>query len=154
MNKFNALLVTTLLLSSSGIATIAHANESVAVAAEKSRQAIILTEKERSLVLLEMRGFLESVQSITSALAKDDWAGIAKAAKKSGRAEQGAMPPSLGKKLPKEFKILGMKTHQAFDALALDSKEMEDKQQTLEQLGSLMKNCVSCHAIFKFEIEK
>lgn len=153
MNKFNILLITTLLLSSS-VATIAQANEPTAVAAEKSRLAIMLTEKERSLVLLEMRGFLESVQTITSALAKDDWSGVVKAAKKAGRVEQGAMPPSLGKKLPKEFKILGMKTHQAFDALALDSKDMEDKDQTLEQLGSLMKNCVSCHAIFKFEIEK
>jgi cytochrome c556 len=64
------------------------------------------------------------------------------------------MPPALGKKLPKAFKILGRKTHLAFDMLALNSKDMEDKQQILEQLGTLMKNCTSCHALFKFETKK
>lgn len=154
MNKFTTLLASTLLLSSLATITTANADEKAAAVAEKSRQTIILTEKERSLVLLEMRGFLESVQTIVSALAKEDWERVTKAATKSGRSEQAAMPPTLGKKLPPAFKVLGGKTHKAFDALALDSKDMEDKQQTLEQLGSLMKNCVACHAIFKFETEK
>jgi hypothetical protein len=150
MNKFNTLLTTTLFLSSLGAVNIATATEQTA-SPKESRQVIILTEKERSLVLLEMRGFLESVQTIVGSLAKEDWASITKAARKSGKAEQAALPPTLGKKLPKAFKMLGGKTHKAFDALALDSKDMEDKQQTLAQLSTLMKNCTSCHALFKFE---
>ena len=153
MNKFNTFLVSTLFISLLGTANIASANDDVS-AKNKSRQAIVLTEKERSIVLAEMRGFLESVQTIIVALGKNDWESASKAARKSGKAEQAGMPASLGKKLPKEFKMLGGKTHKAFDQLALDVKDMEDRQQALEQLGSLMKNCVSCHAIFKFDTEK
>ena len=157
MSKINILLSNTLLVSSLILTTSSYANEkpvSIDNATEKNRQAIILTEKERTLVLQEMRSFLESVQTIISSLASDDWESITKAARKSGRAEQEAVPATLGKKLPKAFKKLGGSTHKAFDALALDSKDMEDKQQTLNQLGSLMKNCVACHAIYKFETEK
>ena len=157
MSKIKTLLSSTLLVSSLMLTTSSYANEKPVAtdnATEKSRQAIILTEKERTLVLQEMRSFLESVQTIISSLASDDWKSVTKAARKSGKAEQAAVPVTLGKKLPKAFKKLGGITHKAFDALALDSKDMEDKQQTLNQLGSLMKNCVACHAIYKFETEK
>ena len=150
MNKFNTLLATTLLISSLTIANTANANDPVAKTGD-SRQVIALSEKERDLVLIEMRSFLESVQTIVVALSKDDLSTVAKAAKKVGLIEQEAIPAALKKKLPKEFKILGMKTHKAFDQMALDAKDIEDKQQALEQLGALMKNCVSCHAIFKFK---
>ncbi len=153
MSNFNTFLVSTLFISLLSTTNIARANDDVS-AKNNSRQAITLTEKERSIVLTEMRGFLESVQTIIVALGKNDWEGASKAARKSGKAEQAALPTSLAKKLPKEFKIFGGKTHKVFDQLALDVKDMEDRQQALEQLGSLMKNCVSCHAIFKFESKK
>lgn len=153
MSKFKPFLITALFISLSVIINVTHAKDQT-VASEENRQVIILTEKERDIILAEMRSFLEAVQTIVVALGKDDLAVIAKTAKKVGLAEQEGMPASLRKKLPKAFKMLGMKTHKAFDQLALDAKDMEDKQQALEQLGSLMKNCVSCHAIFKFDTEK
>ncbi len=125
-----------------------------AIAESDTREAISLTESERNLVLTEMRGFLSSIQEITMALSKDDMAQVSKSAKKVGMAEQQGMPKSIREKLPKAFKVLGMKTHKAFDQLALDAREMEDKQQTLEQLGTLMNNCVACHASFKIVQEK
>lgn len=149
MNKFYTLLISTLFFSSLASTNLSLASDKPAE--EDNRQTITLTKQERSLVLEEMRGFLESVQTIIGSLATDDWESVAKAARKSGKAEQTAMPPTLGKKLPKEFKILGGETHKAFDMLALDSEDMEDKQQTLNQLSTLMKNCISCHATFKFE---
>ena len=146
-------LIATLFVSSLFIINGVNADDS-ANAKPDTRQSIVMTEAERNLVLIEMRGFLESVQVILQALGKDDLATVAKAATKVGMIEQKPMPAELKKKLPKEFKILGMKTHKAFDQLALDAKEMEDKQQTLEQLGGLMKNCVSCHAMFKLDTKK
>lgn len=119
-----------------------------------TRQTIVLTEEEREIVLFEMRSFLEAVQTIVGGLAANDLAIVTKSAKKVGFVDQEPLPATLKKKLPKDFKILGMKTHKAFDQLAMDTKEMEDKQQTLEQLGALMKNCVSCHAMFKFKTDK
>ena len=40
-----------------------------------------------------------------------------------------------------------------FDLIALDAEALEDKQHTLTQLGNLMSNCVSCHAIYRLEAE-
>ncbi len=153
MNKFNTFLISILLVSSLSISNIATANDP-AKTSKDSREAIVLTEKERDLVLVEMRSFLEAVQTIVVALSKDELAVVSTAAKKVGMAEQGGMPAALKEKLPKGFKILGMKTHKAFDQMALDAKDIEDKQQALEQLGALMKNCVSCHAAFKFKTDK
>ena len=42
------------------------------------------------------------------------------------------------KKLPLEFKKLGMGTHKAFDQLALDAADLGDKGHTMQQLGELM----------------
>lgn len=122
-------------------------------AKEDNRKAVVMTADERNFVLEEMRAFLDAVRVITVSLANDDMASVIEPAKKMGMAGSGEVPPELRDKLPKEFKMLAMKTHKAFDLIALDAGEIEDKQQTLEQLGTLMGNCVSCHAIFKFETE-
>jgi cytochrome c556 len=56
------------------------------------------------------------------------------------------------KKLPLDFKQLGMGTHKAFDQLAIDAKDLGDKQQTIEQLGQLMNNCVACHKLYRIDL--
>jgi len=120
-----------------------------ASAKEDARTPIVLTEDERNLVLEEMRTFLDTVRSITVSLSKDEMAVVSSSAKKVGMAAAGDVPPALAQKLPQQFKILAMKIHMGFDALALDASDMGDKQQTLEQLGTLMGNCVACHAIYR-----
>lgn len=120
-----------------------------AFAKDDARTPIVLTKAERNLVLEEMRTFLATVQSITTSLSEDDMQSIATAAKKAGMAASGEVPPALTNKLPMNFKILAMTVHKTFDQLALDATEMGDQQQVLEQLGSLMGNCVACHAIYR-----
>jgi len=120
-----------------------------AFAKEDSRTPIVLTEDERNLVLEEMRTFLDTVRSITVSLSTEDMAKLAESAKKVGMASSGEVPPALTAKLPLQFKMLGKQVHQGFDQIALDATEMGDRQQTLEQLGALMGNCVACHAIYK-----
>ena len=111
----------------------------------------MLTPDERNLVLEEMRTFLETVRVITVALSNNDLAGIAEPARKVGMASSGQVPAGLRDKLPQQFKMIAMSTHKAFDLIALDAEALEDKQHTLTQLGALMSNCVSCHAIFRLE---
>ncbi len=124
------------------------------VAASDGRTAIILAEGERTLVLGEMRTFLEVVQGIITAIEKDDMATVAKHARSVGFAAQEGMPASLMKKLPMEFKKLGMGTHKAFDQLAMDATDLGDKDQALKQLGELMQSCVACHAIYRIDPEQ
>lgn len=117
------------------------------------RQAIQLDDNERQLVLAEMRAFLESVQQITVGIAQNDMERVAASARKVGLATQQAVPASLVGKLPLTFKKLGRDTHAKFDAMALDAEQFEDSGHSLSQLGTLMQNCVACHAAYRFETQ-
>lgn len=116
------------------------------------RQAIILEEAERNIVLGEMRMFLSSVQKISQGIAKEDMATVIKAAREVGLAAQQEVPGSLMKKLPLSFKKLGFDTHKKFDALALDAKDLGDPQHALQQLSTLMNNCVACHSTYQIKV--
>jgi hypothetical protein len=115
------------------------------------RLAIQLTPGERDLVLGEMRTFLNSVQLITQGIADRNFDVITKAADDVGLAAQQEVPGTLVGKLPLEFKKLGFDTHERFTQLSLDAKQLQDEAHTLEQLSTLLNNCVACHAAFKFE---
>ncbi len=115
------------------------------------RLAIQLTTSERDLVLTEMRTFLESVQQITQGMANNNFGAVTDAANRVGRAAQQGMPGTLIGKLPLEFKKMGFDTHAQFSQLALDAEQLGDGDHTLEQLATLLQNCVACHATYKFE---
>lgn len=119
------------------------------VPATDGRQAIVLAPGERDLVLSEMRMFLSSIQKITEAVSKDEMEIAAKYAREVGLAAQQAVPGSLMGKLPLAFKKLGFDTHSKFDALALDAESLGDSQHTMQQLSTLMNNCVACHASYQ-----
>ena len=116
------------------------------------RTAILLEPGERALVLAEMRTFVESIQQITQGLSREDMEAVARAARKSGRAAQQQVPAALMGKLPLSFKQLGLDTHQQFDQLALDAEQLGDPGHSLQQLGTLMQNCVACHATYRLEV--
>jgi len=116
------------------------------------RLAIQLEPPEKDLVLAEMRAFLVAVQQITTGILQQDMQAVAKSARSVGLTTQRNIPGSLIGKLPLEFKKMGMDTHNQFDTLALDAIELEDSEHTLSQLSTLMQNCVTCHAIYKFEV--
>lgn len=122
--------------------------------ANDKREKIFLNEEERAHVLAEMRMFLTSVQQITRGVSEEDMKRVIEYAKKSGRAGGGGAPSTLGKKLPKKFRILGLQTHSKFDQLAMDAADLEDPGHALSQLSSLMKNCLSCHASYQIELIK
>ena len=142
-----------LLIITSGLAFKFIVQGNVAEAND-GRVAILLEKSERDLVLSEMRIFLQSVQQITLGISEDDLEKASTSARKSGRNAQIAVPDSLVGKLPLGFKKLGFDTHAKFDELALDAEQLGDRDHTLAQLSVLLENCVSCHAAFKFEIER
>jgi hypothetical protein len=115
------------------------------------RFVVPLTPEERELVLGEMRDFLVALQSVTDALARDDFGAVAAAARKVGAgAEGGRMPPAIAKKLPPEFRQLARATHDGFDSLAADAVARRDARHTLAQTSALMQRCNACHAVYQF----
>lgn len=153
MQRLSWLLVAIFGLSS-GLMAYKFILSGAAERSEDGRLAIQLTPNERNLVLSEMRTFLDSVQQITQGVADSDFETVAKAARKVGSAAQQEVPGTLIGKLPLAFKKMGFDTHSQFTQLALDAEQLGDRTQTLEQLGTLLQNCVACHATYKFEATK
>lgn len=117
------------------------------------RIAIVLNDDEKNLVLGEMRLFLSTVQTVTSAVVANDMKKASESARAVGTAAQQAVPGTLIGKLPIEFKKLGFDTHGQFDMLAMDAEQLGDRDHTLKQLSVVMENCVACHAGYRIITE-
>lgn len=117
------------------------------------RAAVRLTAGERDFVLHEMRGFLVSVQGIVAALAADKPAEVALHAKASGMSTTHDVPREMMRKMPAEWRTLGMDTHSRFDTLALEAASMGDTKQIMGQLSAILANCTGCHAAYRLVAE-
>lgn len=120
----------------------------------EQRQAIRLNAEEKAHIHTEMRLFLAVSQKIVAAVAGNDMKRVAEAAREGGMAAAHEVPANLRKKLPLEFKKLGHATHMGFDDLARDAESLGDANHALKQLGQVMGNCVSCHALYRIETSK
>lgn len=123
-----------------------------APADDDSRLALPLTPAERGYVLGQMRLFVESIQGIAAGLSDGQRVRAAEAAAARGlerNANDPQFPPTLGAKLPAEWKQLGGALRRGFDGLAQGIGDGEGPQQSLAQLGDVMKNCVACHATYR-----
>ncbi len=125
----------------------------IAATGTDTRKVIVLTEPERDMILAEMRSWLETVQDITVGYAEKNMDDVYNSARKAGMAASAAVPPQLIAKLPGDFKLMGMGTHKAFDAIANEAKSMGDEQVISRKLGNLMSNCVTCHKIYRFKVK-
>lgn len=121
---------------------------------EDGRLAVQLTKNERNALLLEMRTWLQSSQSIIEAVSAKNFEEVSRVAKISGMAAEAETPASLFRKLPAEMKVLGFDTRKKFDEIAADAIKLKNPEHTIKQLGNTMSNCVACHAVYRFtEVE-
>jgi hypothetical protein len=141
------LLPLLLLLAAAPLNAAEHAHSP----ALEHRKPIHLSAEEKAHIHLEMRLFLSGTQKIVTGVAANDMKLVAAAARELGMAAAHEVPPGLRAKLPLEFKKLGHATHQGFDDLARDADSLADANHALRQLGQVMSNCVSCHAMFRLE---
>jgi hypothetical protein len=116
---------------------------------EDERIAINLSKNERNLVLNEMRNFLISTQGVSEAISNNDLKLAAKLASEAGMQAEKNTPGSLLSKIPFAMKTLGFDTRQKFDQIATDALKLNDPIHSRNQLDTLMKNCIACHASFK-----
>jgi hypothetical protein len=151
MNK-KCLIITAILVSIIAAGFYKFILQGSTTESTDGRTAILLNESERNFVLAEMRVFLSSVQKINQGISENNMELVAEHARKSGKAAQLGTPGTLVGKLPLQFKKLGGDTHAKFDQLAMDADDLGDRDHALEQLSTLMKNCISCHAAYRIDI--
>ena len=116
---------------------------------EDNRIAVNLTKNERNFVLTEMRNFLMTTQGVSEAITNNDLELAAKFATQAGMQTEKDAPSSLLPKIPLAMKTLGYDTHQKFDQIASDALQLKDPAHSRQQLDTLMKNCIACHASYK-----
>jgi len=124
-------------------------NGSTIEASADGRVGIVVSPAERALVLEEMRGLLEAVQTIIVANNAGDLNTVAIAGRIVGRANMDPTSAEFAARLPMGFRKLGMDTHQRFDKLALSTEQFESTELVSQQLGELMGNCVACHRAYR-----
>lgn len=117
---------------------------------DDGRIAVLLSKDERNALLLEMRVWLESSQSILAAASRKDFAEVIRSAKASGMGAEAETPGSLFRKLPVEMKALGFDTRKKFDDIAADAEKFKDSNQIVTKLSVAMGNCIACHATYRF----
>ena len=116
--------------------------------AEDARTVVPLSAEEREHVLGEMRSFLDTVEWISAALARDDFAALAAIAPAAAPG-QPRMPPGIAQKLPPAFRKLAFSTHEQIDAIGRDAAQ-RDTRHSLEQTARLLQTCNACHAAYRF----
>lgn len=123
-----------------------------AVGGPDQREVLHFTPEERHFVLGEMRGFVVALQAISSALAVEDMAAVAAAARTMGSHAAHGVPPAVVAKLPPPFREMAGRAHTAFDAIALDAEALGEVQHTLGQMGELMQHCIACHGQYQIAL--
>lgn len=116
--------------------------------ADTSRSSIVLQPDERQHFLAGMRAYLEATQGIVDGLAAGNMDVVAQSARKAGASALADASPSLAIKLPSEFVVLSLDTHQKFDLIAQTAELHSDRKEILEQLGVVLSNCSSCHSAY------
>ncbi len=124
------------------------------VQGEDGRTVVMLSPSDRAFFLSEMRGWLESVQGISEALAEGDMKRAAEEARAAGKVDMSEIPGSLLRSIPAEMKTLGLDTHAAFRTLAKEIEGGKNGKEALKMLSGLMLNCVGCHASYRVEAKK
>lgn len=124
------------------------ARPQIAADAADGRQAIELTASERARMLDGMRLYLQAIQGIVDALAKNQLDGAAQYAHEAGAKMLQDAPMSIPLKAPLEFTALGLQTHEKFDVLA-DRARATSRGDVLTALADIMNNCTSCHSTYR-----
>lgn len=125
----------------------------VADVGQDDRLKLVLEPYERHLVLLEMRNFLLTLQTMTDAVTRDDMKTVADAARTMGSGAANEIPPETVAKLPETFKMLAGTVHTMFDVMALDAESLGDPMHTMRQMGTLLQTCNACHGIYQVATE-
>ena len=123
------------------------------IESQDGRTAILMNENERNHVLGEMRGLLEAVQAITAAIVVDDMEAVAVSATSVGMILAKNEDPAMMAKLPLEFKKNGFAAHTAFDDLAQNARDFQDREMVLEELSVILGACTACHAGYRVALE-
>ncbi len=116
------------------------------------RTSILLSPDERNQVLGEMRAILAGTRDIMDDAINGDFQAAEEQARAMGMAAANADAQILAK-LPLDFSTLGLGLHRSFDDLADFIAANPDPLGIVDEVASLMVQCVACHDAYRLGIE-
>ncbi|HHL20650.1 MAG TPA: hypothetical protein ENJ52_03890 [Aliiroseovarius sp.] len=116
------------------------------------RTSILLSPDERNQVLGEMRAILSGTRDIMEDSINGDFQAAEDQARAMGMAAANADAQILAK-LPLDFSSLGLGLHRSFDDLADFIAANPDPLGIVDEVASLMVQCVACHDAYRLGIE-
>lgn len=116
---------------------------------EDARIAIQLAPDEAEHLRLGMRRYLESIQGIVEALPRGKMSMVASSARQSGMVMVQDLPISVVTKLPPEFILMSLDTHQKFEALSRSASTDGTRGGALKELRDILANCTACHTMYR-----
>ncbi|MBX3184961.1 MAG: hypothetical protein KF915_20230 [Polyangiaceae bacterium] len=98
-----------------------------------------------------MRDHLVAVQEIVSALAKEDFVAVERAAKRIGYSDtMGRMCTHMGAGAP-GFTEQALNFHRTADRIGARARD-SDREGVLKELGATLQTCTTCHASWKQQV--
>jgi len=122
--------------------------------AADDREVIWVSASEKALLLSEMRAFLKASQQILEANLAGDMKAVAKAASLDGVKLFNETPKTISEKLPITFRMIGPRAYMGFESIVDEAEGSGDMQEIFSALAQLQKNCIACHALFRFEVKE
>jgi hypothetical protein len=119
----------------------------------ESRTPIHMTLAVRAHLRHGMRTYLESTQGIIDGLAGNRMTMVADHARRAGTGAFDGVPLWSAATLPPAFVLLGIDTHQKFDALSV-AAATGSKREILLQLQEILANCTACHNSYRISPEQ
>lgn len=111
----------------------------------EKRTPVVLRPNEKTELLSDMREYLKGVQSIISALVKEDMDTVSAVAESLGIINVIDRPLMFPNASGTRFRDLATLVHINFEEMAMDARTQRNPKATLERLAPLMKRCVNCH---------
>jgi len=118
----------------------------------RTRTPIVLHGKERDHFVAGMHAYLDAIQAVVDGVAASKLERVAESARKVGTASILDASPVLAIRLPSEFVMMSLDTHQKFDALAASAERKASKKELLDQLSAVLSNCGACHGMYRLAV--
>ena len=128
-------------------------SQSVASGITDEREVIWVTAKEKAMLLSEMRAFLNASQKVLESNLSGDMKAVEEAARLVGVRLFTNTPEEIQKKLPVTFTMIGPRAYMGFESIVNEAVGSGDMEVIFSHLAELQKNCVACHALFRFEVK-
>ncbi len=121
--------------------------------AADDREVIWVSASEKAQLLSEMRAFLKASQQILEANLAGNMEAVAEAARLEGVKLFNETPEAITEKLPITFSMIGPRAYMGFERIVDEAEGAGDMQEIFSQLAQLQKNCIACHALFRFDVK-